>query len=113
MLQLPGNEGVRSVNAVVGETNDGWLNDIRARVVSKSELNLKVIHFLEEDVPEEEGFEEGFITHEHIERYLPNDENRYSYYTCGPAPLMNIAEKSLRDMGVDWRRIIPERFDII
>jgi D-aminopeptidase len=28
-LEQPGNENVRSVNAVVGETNDGWLNDIR------------------------------------------------------------------------------------
>jgi len=28
-LNLPGNENVRSVNAVVGETNDGGLNDIR------------------------------------------------------------------------------------
>jgi D-aminopeptidase len=31
MLSLPGNEGVRSVNPVAGETNDGWLNDIRSR----------------------------------------------------------------------------------
>jgi D-aminopeptidase len=29
-LQQPGNEQVRSVNALVGETNDGGLNDIRA-----------------------------------------------------------------------------------
>ncbi|MEE8523986.1 MAG: P1 family peptidase [Thermoanaerobaculia bacterium] len=29
MLRQPGNENVRSVNAVVGETNDGFLNDIR------------------------------------------------------------------------------------
>jgi D-aminopeptidase len=28
-LRQPGNEEVRSVNAVVGETNDGYLNDIR------------------------------------------------------------------------------------
>ncbi len=34
MLALPGNEKVRSVNAVVGETNDGGLNDIRGRHVS-------------------------------------------------------------------------------
>jgi D-aminopeptidase len=34
MLNLPGNENVRSVNPVVGETNDGWLNDIRARVIT-------------------------------------------------------------------------------
>ena len=32
-LRQPGNEQVRSVNAVVGETNDGFLNDIRARRV--------------------------------------------------------------------------------
>jgi D-aminopeptidase len=30
-LGLPGNEGVQSVNALVGETNDGFLNDIRGR----------------------------------------------------------------------------------
>jgi D-aminopeptidase len=34
MLNLPGNENVRSVNPVVGETNDGWLNDIRARIIT-------------------------------------------------------------------------------
>lgn len=34
MLALPGNEQVRSVNSVVGETNDGGLNDIRGRHVS-------------------------------------------------------------------------------
>lgn len=34
-LRQPGNEEVRSVNAVVGETNDGTLNDIRARRVTK------------------------------------------------------------------------------
>lgn len=32
-LALPGNERVRSVNAFVGETNDGRLNDIRRRGV--------------------------------------------------------------------------------
>lgn len=36
-LQRPGNEAVRSVNAVVGETNDGTLNDIRARRVTKAD----------------------------------------------------------------------------
>jgi len=33
VLNQPGNENVRSVNPVVGETNDGYLNDIRARVI--------------------------------------------------------------------------------
>ena len=30
-LAAPGNEAVRSVNPLVGETNDGWLSDIRKR----------------------------------------------------------------------------------
>ncbi len=34
-LAQPGNERVESVNPVVGETNDGWLNDIRGRHVTK------------------------------------------------------------------------------
>jgi D-aminopeptidase len=38
MLSLPGNEKVRSVNVVVGETNDGFLNDIRGRHVTKDEV---------------------------------------------------------------------------
>lgn len=33
MLEQPGDEEVRSINPVVGETNDGWLNDIRGRHV--------------------------------------------------------------------------------
>jgi len=37
-LAQPGNEEVRSVNAVVGETNDGFLNDIRARVLAKGDV---------------------------------------------------------------------------
>ena len=35
-LDQPGNEDVRSVNAVVGETNDGYLNDIRGRHLNTS-----------------------------------------------------------------------------
>lgn len=38
-LSQPGNEAVTSVNPVVGETNDGWLNNIRLR-------RLKVENFL-------------------------------------------------------------------
>jgi D-aminopeptidase len=37
-LQQPGNENVRSVNAVVGETNDGGLNDIRGLHVTREHV---------------------------------------------------------------------------
>ncbi len=38
MLALPGNEQVRSVNPIVAETNDGFLNDIRGRHVGQAEV---------------------------------------------------------------------------
>lgn len=38
MLALPGNEQVRSVNPIVAETNDGFLNDIRGRHVGQGEV---------------------------------------------------------------------------
>jgi D-aminopeptidase len=38
MLTLPGNEKVMSVNPVVGETNDGYLNDIRGRHITADDV---------------------------------------------------------------------------
>jgi D-aminopeptidase len=38
VLAQPGNEGVLSVNPVVGECNDGYLSDIRKRPVGKEQL---------------------------------------------------------------------------
>jgi D-aminopeptidase len=47
-LAQPGNEDVRSVNPVVGETNDGFLSDIRARPLRRE-------HFLEAIASAREG----------------------------------------------------------
>ena len=38
MLALPGNEDVLSINPVVGETNDGYLNDIRGRHITPDDV---------------------------------------------------------------------------
>jgi D-aminopeptidase len=38
LLGLPGNEAVRSINVVVGETNDGTLNDIRSRPIAERDV---------------------------------------------------------------------------
>src|SRR5881227_3054578 len=38
MLALPGNEDVQSINPLVGETNDGFLNDIRGRYIGRDEV---------------------------------------------------------------------------
>src|SRR5690606_11788338 len=41
-LARPGNEDVRSVNAVVGETNDGFLNDIRRRALRAEHIRQAI-----------------------------------------------------------------------
>jgi D-aminopeptidase len=38
MLALPGNEDVQSINPLVAETNDGYLNDIRGRHISRDDV---------------------------------------------------------------------------
>jgi D-aminopeptidase len=38
LLRLPGNEAIRSINPLVAETNDGYLNDIRGRHVSPADV---------------------------------------------------------------------------
>lgn len=51
-LKLPGNEDVRSVNAVVGETNDGFLNDIRGRNVTEQDVIAAIENATENNVQE-------------------------------------------------------------
>ena len=41
-LRQPGNENVRSVNALVGETNDGGLNDIRGLHVTREHVTAAI-----------------------------------------------------------------------
>ena len=41
-LKLPENGTVRSVNPIVGETNDGWLNDIRGQHVSPKDVHSAI-----------------------------------------------------------------------
>jgi D-aminopeptidase len=38
MLALPGNEDVQSINPLVAETNDGYLNDIRGRHITRDDV---------------------------------------------------------------------------
>jgi D-aminopeptidase len=51
-LRQPGNEQVRSVNAIVGETNDGLLNDIRGRHVTPANAMAAIEAAREGPVPE-------------------------------------------------------------
>lgn len=51
-LKQPGNENVRSVNAVIGETNDGGLNDIRGRHLTPAMVEQAINNAKAGPVPE-------------------------------------------------------------
>ncbi|MGK6351355.1 P1 family peptidase [Parapedobacter sp. DT-150] len=85
VLALPGNEDVQSVNAVVGETNDGYLNDIRGRHVTKADVIAAIRHASEDNPLEGSvgagtgtvcfGFKGGIGT---ASRRLPDDLGGYT-----------------------------------
>jgi L-aminopeptidase/D-esterase len=52
MLALPGNEDVQSINPLVGETNDSYLNDIRGRHVGRDEVFAAIKNARDGDVDE-------------------------------------------------------------
>lgn len=51
-LSYPGNEAVVSINAVVGETNDGWLNNIRLRRLTSAEIYSAIVTAREGEMTE-------------------------------------------------------------
>jgi predicted ferric reductase len=78
----------------------------------KERLDLTIAHVLEEPPEGWEG-ETGLIGLELLERHLPEDRGRYEYFICGPEPMMNIAERSLLELGIAQKRILSERFDMV
>lgn len=52
LLRQPGMEQVRSINPVVGETNDGYLSDIRARPITPALVEHALTHPSYTDVEE-------------------------------------------------------------
>jgi len=78
----------------------------------KESLNLKLIHILSDPEDDWSG-ETGAVDNKLITKYLPEHPNEFMYYICGPEPMMDEAEIALRDLGIDWRHIYTERFNIV
>ncbi len=75
-------------------------------------IDLRVVYVLE-DPPEGWEGETGLVTEALLEKYLPANRGTSMYFICGPNPMMDVAEIGLRNLGIDWRRIYTERFEIV
>jgi predicted ferric reductase len=75
-------------------------------------LRLTVVHVLR-NPPEGWQGAEGLVTPELIDAHLPERREEFQYLVCGPDPLMDVAEESLRDAGIPWTRVYTERYSIV
>jgi D-aminopeptidase len=120
MLALPGNENVRSINPVVGETNDGYLNDIRGRHV-KAEHVRRALESAKDGAVEEGsvgagtgtvafGWKGGIGTSSRRVPYqtvsIPAEEN---IYTVGVLVQTNFGGRLTMDGVPVWRELQPPR----
>lgn len=80
--------------------------------LSQRMKNLKVVYVLESPPAGWKG-ETGFLTAAMLERHLPKQYKRFQYFVCGPAPLMDLMENVLPEIGVPRDRIHTERFDMV
>lgn len=77
----------------------------------QSELNLRIVLVYESPPPDWRG-EHGLVTTELLRRHLPKQYKRYQYFVCGPAPMMDLLEDALLEVGVPAAQISTERFNM-
>ena len=113
---------IRSM-AARGDPRPFWLfvgNPTLEDVVFREELetlskrtNLTVIHVIQEP-PEGWCGETGYLTRETLDRHLPKEQrHQFHYFLCGPPPMLQSAETSLRDLGVPQSRMHLEIFNLV
>jgi predicted ferric reductase len=78
----------------------------------RATLRLDVLHVFERPHAGWDG-PTGWITRELLERALPPADSDYHALICGPDPMMDIAEATLRRNGVPLSRMRSERFNIV
>lgn len=119
MLALPGNQNVRSINPLVGETNDGYLNDIRGRHV-KAEHVRRALESAKPGPVEEGavgagagtvafGWKGGIGT---SSRKIPTPRDpdaKFAAYTVGVLVQTNFGGRLTMDGVPVWRELQPAR----
>lgn len=78
----------------------------------RSRLHLKIVYVYEEPPAGWTG-ERGFITTDLLSRTLGQEAATAECFVCGPIPMMDAVDASLRAVGVDASAIHTERFQVI
>jgi 3-phenylpropionate/trans-cinnamate dioxygenase ferredoxin reductase subunit len=75
-------------------------------------LSLKVVHVLERVEPGIAA-EQGFVTAEILDRYLPTDRNAGEVFVCGPPRMLEAVGRALVKAGVAPDNIHTELFNLL
>ena len=112
----PGNENVRSVNALVGETNDGALNDIRGQHVTREHVLAAIAAAKAGPVEEGAvgagtgtvafGWKGGIGT---SSRLVPRGAGAAGMWTVGVLVQSNYGGRLVIDGVPVWRELMPPR----
>ncbi len=97
---------------IYGNTN--WKEIAFRRELQRleKELNLRVIHVLNEPEDDWQG-EKGYVDLDLLQRTLDESERRYQFFICGPEPMMDATEKALLEMKIPPSQIRAERFNLV
>ena len=113
VIALAGGSGITPFLSMACAIRDG-LEDFRLTILfgSRKEENIlfkkeldevaaqcdkvKVVHVLSEE--KKEGYENGFINAELIQKYAPDEP--YSVFMCGPEAMYRFAEKEIASLGL-------------
>lgn len=74
-------------------------------------LNLEVVHVLQEPPPEWTGLL-GILSEPVLQRVIPEPARASVFFLCGPKPMSDSVQRTLRRMGVPLNRIHCELFDM-
>jgi predicted ferric reductase len=77
----------------------------------KEDLNLSVIHVLEEPPDNWDG-ETGFIDVDLMERHLPDQDADWEYFICGPEPMIDAVEEALDKREIPIEHVHAERYQL-
>lgn len=112
LLTMQAREDVRPVTLFYGSATRGDIVFFEELAeLSAAMPNLRVVHVLERPSNDWLG-ESGRIDPDLLRRHLPRQFLRYEYLICASEVMMDAMEDSLVAVGVPFRQISTERFDM-
>ncbi|MBQ9878942.1 MAG: iron-sulfur cluster-binding domain-containing protein [Clostridia bacterium] len=71
---------------------------------------FRIVHvYSDDDVPESDGYEKGFVTADLIKKYAPEGEP-YSLFICGPQAMYNFVDEEIKKLDLPRKYVRHELF---